>query len=74
MENEPREKSSEKATDREFADFLIRHIENPCEVEVEPGVKKNIREFYVRLAKEKIPEMTDREAIQDLEDTINQYK
>ena len=74
MESEPTEKVPEKATDKQFADFLIRHIENPCEVEVEPGVKMNIRDFYIRLAREEMPEMTDTEAIQDLEDTINQYK
>jgi len=74
MENEPIEKTSEKATDREFVDFLIGHIENPCEVTLESGVVKNIRDFYVRLAKDEIPKMTDKEAIKDLENKIKEYE
>jgi len=68
------EKTPEKATDREYADFLTKHIDNPCEVEVESGVIKNIREFYLNLAKEEIPKMTDPQAIKDLEDKIKQYE
>lgn len=71
MENEP---TPEKATDREFTDFLIKHIDNPCEVELESGVVKNIREFYLKLAKDEIPKMTDPEAIKDLEDKIKAYE
>ena len=79
MEHEPtsqneEEKEREKATDREFTDFLIKHIENPCEVTLESGVVKNIRDFYVRLAKDEIPKMTDQEAIKDLEIKIEEYE
>lgn len=74
MENESPEQKLEKATDREFTDFLIGHIDKPCEVEVEPGVIKNIRDFYIRLAKEQIPKMTDPEAIKDLGNKIKEYE
>ena len=71
---EKQESNFEKATDREFTDFLIGHIDKPCEVEVEPGVVENIRNFYIRLANEEIPKMTDPEAIKDLEGKIKQYE
>jgi len=73
MENDPTEKK-EKATDREFTNFLIKHIDNPCEVELDSGIVKNIRDFYVRLAKDEIPKMTDPEAIKDLENKIKEYE
>ncbi len=71
---EKKDPSPEKAIDRQFADYLMGHIENPCEVEVEPGVIKNIRDFWLRLAKEQVLKMTDSEAIKDLEDKIKQYE
>ena len=79
MEHEPtghheEEKGREKATDREVADFLIKHIENPCEVTLESGVVKNIRDFYVGLAKDEMPKMTDQSAIKDLQSKIEEYE
>lgn len=67
------ESQKEKASDRELADFLIKHIKHPCEVEVASGVKENIRKFYIDLAKEEIHKMTDPEAVKDLENEIKNY-
>ena len=36
------EKILEKASDMDFADFLIGHIDKPCEVEVNPGQVENL--------------------------------
>ena len=72
-EGEPTEKTPEIATDREFTDFLIRHIENPCPVKLDSGVVKTLRNTYIRAAKEALPKMTDPEAIRDLENAINIY-
>lgn len=74
MEKEPTEKNPEKATDRMVADLLIKHIKYPCEAEVEPGVFKDIRNFYIRLAKEQISKITDEEARKDLQATIETYE
>lgn len=53
-ENIEPEKLPEEATDMELAMFLIGHIDNPCEAEVEPGVKENIRDFYIREAEKAV--------------------
>ena len=68
------EKSPEAATDAELADFLIEHIDNPCEVEVAPGQVENIREFYIKEAERVIPTMVDPEAIDKLKKKIEEYK
>lgn len=40
------------ASDSEVAAFFAQHLDKPCEVEVAPGDIRNIREFYLREAKE----------------------
>lgn len=67
------ETTKEKATDVELADFLIKHIDNPCGVEVN-GKREHIRPFYLRLARESIGKMKDQEAIKKLQEKIDEYK
>jgi len=64
----------EKATDIEIAQFLINHIDNPCEVEVAPDQIENIRGFYIRQAKGLISGMTNEFAIDILQQKIEEYK
>jgi len=68
------EKTPEGASDIELAMFLIKHIDNPCQVEVEPGRIENIREFYIRAAERALDEMTNPEAKKLLEFKIREYK
>lgn len=65
---------SQPAPDRETADFLIGHINNPCEVEVYPGHTENLRDFYLREAERILPTMTDPVAQNDLQAKVNQYR
>ena len=68
-----KENNLEKATDMEVVFFYEFHIENPCEVEVD-GKIKNIREFYLREARENVlPTLTNPFAKKYLEDLINKY-
>ena len=62
------------ATDIELAMFLITHLDNPCEVEIEPGQTENIREFYLREAKAVLSKITNPEAKSLLEDKIKEYE
>jgi hypothetical protein len=68
------EQLPKKASDLEIALFLTSHINNPCEVEVEPGVKENIRDFYIREAKNLLPKITDPWAKKILELKIQEYE
>ena len=68
------EKFPEKASDMEFALFLVGHIDNPCEAGVAPGKKENIREFYLREAKKALSEMTEENAKRFLELKIKEYE
>lgn len=68
------EKVPEKATDMELTFFLINHIDNPCEAEVAPGVKENIRGFYIARAKEIVSKMTNEHAKTLLESKIKEYQ
>jgi len=62
------------ATDTEVAMILIEHIENPCETEVAPGgIKMNIRDFYIREAKNALKTMTNSHAKEALEAKIREY-
>ena len=67
------EKIPEAASDIEVALFYIEHITNPCEVEVSPGQVENIRGFYIRLANEYLPKMTNPYAKKLLEEKIGEY-
>ena len=68
------EKIPERASNMEIALFLAGHIDNPCEAEVAPDQKKNIREFYLREAKNVLSEMTDENAKRFLELKIKEYE
>ena len=61
---------TQKATDRELADFLIYHITNPC---VEPQTGLNIRQFYIREAERVMATFQDSDAKKLLESHLNQY-
>ena len=63
----------EKASDMELASFFIKHIENPCGVEVEKGKIENIRPFYIREAKKALGSMTNPFARELLEKKIKEY-
>ncbi len=68
------EKTPEKASDIELADFFVKHIENPCGVEIEKGKMANIRPFYIREAKKVLENMTNPFAIELLERKIKEYE
>ena len=68
------EQEKPKATDMELALFYATHIENPCVAEVEPGKFENIREFYLREAKEALLKIKEPNAKRFLELKIKQYE
>jgi len=70
------EEVPEGALPSEIALFLIAHIDNPCKTEVAPGVFANIRDFYIRLGEEALPDMEAKnpDAAEALRDKINEYK
>jgi len=74
MEKFERNLQEEKASDMELAEFLIKHIDNPCTVEVEKGRVENIRSFYIREAKRVLETMTDSVAIDLLKRKIQEYE
>lgn len=67
-------KLPQEATDSEVAMFFMAHIDNPCTVEVAPGVIENIREFYLREAKLAMEKMTNEDAKKLLELKIKEYE
>lgn len=63
MENEEKPSEGEKeiietANDKEFVDFLIGHIDEPCGVAVGPDRYETILKFYLNLAKESLAGVT----------------
>jgi len=54
--------------------FLAEHIDNPCEVEVSPGQKENIREIYLKEAKQALSKINNPFAKKFLEDKIKEYE
>ena len=62
-----------RATDMELALFYAKHIDNPCEAEVEPGKFENIRKFYLREAKEALLKIKEPNAKRFLELKIKEY-
>ncbi len=63
--NQPRieiDPSSEKPSDLEVAMFFIGHLQNPCGVEVAPGQRATLRDFYVREATRSLESIRDPEA------------
>ena len=63
----------EKLTDMQLVLELIKHIENPCRVEVE-GRIRNIRDFYLRESQSILPKLTNPFARAYLEEIISKYK
>jgi len=63
-----------KATDMQLVDFLSKHIDRPCEVEVSPGEIRNIRQFYIDLAKDALGKLTNPFARELLEKKIREYE
>jgi len=63
----------EKITDMGIVLRLISHIENPCSVEVE-GEKRDIRDFYLKLAEKQIPKLENPYAKEMLNEAINKYR
>jgi len=59
----------EKATDMELVQFLIGHINNPCE----DSHGNNLRDFYIKEAKKVLDKIQDLEAKKTLEDIIQKY-
>jgi len=68
------EKIPERVSDMELVLFLIEHIDNPCEAEVAPGKKENVREFYLNEAKNLLPKLTNEHAKRLLELKIKEYE
>ena len=64
----------EGAADSDVALFFARHIDHPCEAEVQPGVFENIRGFYLREAERLLGTFTDPVAREMLEKKIGQYR
>lgn len=63
----------DKLTDMQVVLELIKHIENPCTVEVK-GRIRNIRDFYLRESQSIRPKLTNPFAKEMLEETINKYR
>jgi len=71
------EKSPERASDMElmeFAGFLMKHIDKPCEVEVAPGDVRNRRDFYLREAEQLLDRITDPKVKKVLQSKISEYR
>lgn len=62
-----------RVSDSELADFLIEHIDNPCQLEIKPGWTENIRSFYLREAERALKTMTDPAAKDRLQKKVNFY-
>ena len=61
--------NEEKATDLEFALFLIKHIKTPCE----DLQGNNLKNFYLREAKRALETMKDEEAKNLLKSIIREH-
>ncbi len=65
-------KDLEQLTDMETVLFLISHIDNPCSVQVE-GTIVDIKNFYIRIAKEVLPRLENPWAADMLKSKIAEY-
>ena len=61
-----------KASDMEIAIFLMKHIDDPCSTSLPSGAQVNIRDFYIRIANEIIPKMTNENARILLENKVKE--
>lgn len=52
----------------------MKHIDNPCEVEVEPGKVENIREFYLREAESVLGKFKNPFAVDLLKGKIEEHR
>lgn len=68
------EKQKTEATDLELALFLVKHLDNPCEIKETPGELFNLRQFYLREARGALLKIKDPEAKRFLELKIKQYE
>ena len=66
-------KSREEADDMKLAVLLYNHIENPCEVELPDGSRKNIRHVYINEAERALEKLKNPYARKILEDVIKKY-
>ena len=64
----------ENQPDMQVALFLTMHIDNPCSVEVSPGQREDIRQFYLREAAAMLDKFTNPSARAMLESKIEEYK
>lgn len=62
-----------RASDMEIAIFLMKHIDDPCSTNLLSGAQVNIREFYIRIANEIIPKMTNENARILLENKVKEH-
>jgi len=62
----------ETKTDMDIVLSLVRHIENPCTVEVN-GETKNILDFYLREARRILPDLENSYARNLLESVVESY-
>lgn len=74
-EKEPvRGKLPGEATDVELAILLAGHLDNPCGVEVAPGQRETLRDFYAREARRALANMTNVWAREFLESKLREYE
>jgi len=67
------EKLEKIADDMSVVLSLASHIDEPCTAQVD-GRTENIRPFYIKMAKEILPKLTNPYAIEFLESKIAEYK
>lgn len=58
----------------EFVLAIAAHIDNPCEVEIEPGQIENIRKFWIQEAKNALGTITIDVAREILIAKIKEYE
>lgn len=63
----------EEKSDAEIAAFIGYHLDNPCGCEVD-GEWRNIRPFYIRMAEETIPNLTNPFAADFLRAKLREYE
>ncbi len=61
------------ADDMSIALSLASHIDEPCTAQVD-GKTENIRPFYIKMARDILPRLTNPYAIEFLESKIAEYK
>lgn len=70
------EQVPENVTDMELLFFYMKHIENPCNLELNIGGQKvivDIRYFYINGAKELLPRLRNSFAKKEFQILLNKY-